>query len=189
MQENTLRGTKVAILVTNDFERIELTEPRQALQEAGAQTLIIAPQSGKLQSLNHDVKADVFDVDLTLDEANSDDFDAVLLPGGVINADALRMVPQAQEFVRRIDASGKPIAVICHGPWLLVSAGLVRGRTLTSWPTLQDDISNAGGNWVDEEVVCDRNWVSSRGPRDLPAFNREMVLLFSERRGKRRAAA
>jgi protease I len=180
---------RVAILVTNDFERVELTEPQQALEEAGAQTLIVSPRIGQLQSLNHDVKADVFYVDLPLDEATPDSFDAVLLPGGVVNADALRMVPKAQEFVRRINDAGKPIAAICHAPWLLVSAGLVRGRTLTSWPTLQDDIRNAGGRWVDEEVVRDGNWVSSRGPRDLPAFNREMVSLFSERRAKRRMAA
>ena len=175
-----LDGLRVAILVTNDFERVELTEPQQTLEEEGAQTLIIAPQGGQLQSLNHDVKADVFDVDLTLDEADPDNFNAVLLPGGVINADALRVNAKAQEFVRRIDEAGKPIAVICHGPWLLVSAGLVRGRTLTSWPTLQDDIRNAGGRWVNSEVVHDGNWVSSRGPRDLPAFNREMVSLFAK---------
>jgi len=183
-----LDGLRVAILVTNDFERVELTEPQQTLEEEGAQTLIIAPQGGQLQSLNHDVKADVFDVDLTLDEADPDDFDAILLPGGVINADALRMNAKAQEFVRRIDEAGKPIAVICHGPWVLVSAGLVRGRTLTSWPTLQDDIRNAGGRWVNSEVVHDGNWVSSRGPRDLPAFNREMVSLFAKPEKGRKAA-
>jgi len=189
MMEKSLDGIRVAILVTNDFERVELTEPRQALEGAGAKTVIVSPQSGRLQSLNHDVKADLFDVDLTLDEANPDDFDAVLLPGGVVNADGLRMVAKAQEFVRRMNEAGKPIAVICHGPWVLVSAGLVRGRTLTSWPTLQDDIRNAGGNWVDSEVVCDENWVSSRGPRDLPAFNREMLSLFAERGAKRWKAA
>ncbi len=184
MMEKRLEGLRVAILVTNDFERVELTEPQQALEEAGAQTLVIAPRPGQLQSLNHDVKADVFNVDLTLDEANPEDFDGVLIPGGVINADALRVVPKAQEFVRKIDAADKPIAVICHGPWLLVSAGVVEGRTLTSWPTLRDDIRNAGGNWVDSEVVRDGNWVSSRGPHDLPAFNREMVSLFGRTKGK-----
>jgi protease I len=189
MIEKNLHGLRVAILVTNDFERVELTEPQHALEAAGARTVIVSPQPGQLQSLNHDVKADVFDVDLTLDEANPDDFDAILLPGGVINADALRVVPRAQEFVRRIDEAGKPIAVICHGPWLLVSAGLVRGRTLTSWPTLQDDIRNAGGHWVDSEVVRDGNWVSSRGPRDLPAFNREILSLFARSRRKGRIAA
>jgi protease I len=189
MEEPILRGMKVAILVTNDFERVELTEPRQALEEAGARTEIVAPHSGRVQSMDHDVKADVIDVDLTLDEANPDDFDAVVLPGGVISADALRMVSKAREFVRRIDGAGKPIAVICHGAWLLVSAGLVRRRTLTSWHTLQDDIRNAGGNWVDGEVVCDRNWVSSRSPHDLPAFNREILSLFSQARAKRSTRA
>ncbi len=189
MMEKRLEGLRVAILVTNDFERVELTEPQQALEEAGAQTLIVSPQAGQLKSLNHDVKADVFEVDLTLDEANPEDFNAVLIPGGVINADALRVVPEAQEFVREIDAADKPIAVICHGPWLLVSAALVEGRTLTSWPTLRDDIRNAGGNWVDSEVVRDGNWVSSRGPHDLPAFNREMVSLFARTRTKGRMAA
>ena len=189
MTQRSLEGMRVAILVTNDFERVELTEPQQALEEAGAQTLIVSPRIGQLQSMNHDVKAGVFHVDLPLDEATPDSFDAVLLPGGVVNADALRMVPKAQEFVRRINEAGKPIAVICHAPWLLVSAGLVQGRTLTSWPTLQDDIRNAGGRWVDNEVVRDGNWVSSRGPRDLPAFNREMVSLFSEQRVRQRMAA
>jgi len=189
MTQRSLEGMRVAILVTDDFERVELTEPQQALEEAGAKTVIVSPRIGQLQSMNHDVKADVFHVDLTLEEANPDSFDAVLLPGGVVNADALRMVPKAQEFVRRINEAGKPIAVICHGPWLLVSAGLVRGRTLTSWPTLQDDIRNAGGNWVDSEAICDGNWVSSRGPRDLPAFNREMVSLFAQGKTKGRMAA
>ncbi|MGD0116109.1 MAG: type 1 glutamine amidotransferase domain-containing protein [Dehalococcoidia bacterium] len=188
MQEHRLNGLRVAILVTDDFERIELVEPRRALEEEGAETLIVAPKSGQVQSMNHDVKAEVFPVDLTLDEANPDDFDAVLLPGGVMNADALRMYPSARDFVRRIDDAGKPIAVICHAPWILVSAGLVRGRTLTSWPSLQDDIRNAGGTWVDREVVPYRSWVSSRGPRDLPSFNREMVSLFATPIGRRRAA-
>jgi len=184
-----LNGMRVAILVTDDFERVELTEPRRALESEGARTLIVSPKSGPLQSMNHDVKADTFDVDLTLNEANPDDFDAVLLPGGVINADALRVDKRAQDFIREIDAAGKTIAVICHGPWLLVSAGLVRGRTLTSWPTLQDDIRNAGGTWVDREVVRHRNWVSSRGPRDLPAFNQEMVSLFAKSPLNQRRAA
>ncbi len=188
MTGRRLDGLRVAILVTDDFERVELMEPRRALEEEGAETLIIAPRSGKVQSMNHNEKAQAFNVDLTLAEANPDYFDAVLLPGGVINADALRLNAKAQEFVRRIDDAGKPIAVICHGPWLLVSAGLVRGRTLTSWPSLQDDIRNAGGTWVDSELVLYRNWVSSRGPRDLPAFNREAISLFSQPIGRRRAA-
>jgi protease I len=129
--------------------------------------------------MNHDVKADSFPVDRTLDQANPMEYDAVLLPGGAVNADALRMEPKAQEFVRAIDSQSKPIAVICHGPWLLVSAGLTQGRTMTSYYTIQDDIRNAGATWVDQEMVRDRNWVSSRSPKDLPAFNRGMLELFA----------
>jgi len=180
MPVQSLDQMHIAILVTQDFEQSELTEPRTALEQAGAATTLIAPKPGKVQSMRHDEKADQFDVDLTLDEARPDAFDALLLPGGALNADALRMEPRAQDFVRRIDQAGKPIAVICHGPWLLVSAGLARGRTLTSYPTIQDDLRNAGATWVNREVVRDRNWVSSRQPADIPAFNREMLGLFAE---------
>jgi protease I len=189
MHRQRLDDLHVAILVTDDFERVELTEPRKALDEAGAKTFIVAPHGGEVQSMDHDVKAERFKVDLTLDETNPDDFDAVLLPGGALNADILRMDKHAREFVRRIDQSDKPIAAICHAPWLLVSAGLIQGRTITSYYTLQDDIRNAGGRWLDTEVVHDRNWVSSRGPRDLPAFTREMVSLFSKSVRARRKAA
>jgi protease I len=174
-----LNGLRVAILVTNDFEQIEMTSPRDALQKAGAVTKIISPKPGQVQGVHHDQKADSFPVDLTLDQANPADFDAVLLPGGALNADALRVEPKAQRFVQQIQQAGKPIAVICHAPWLLVSAKLVQGRTMTSYHTIQDDIRNAGATWVDQEVVCDGNWVSSRSPKDLPAFNREMLALFS----------
>jgi protease I len=179
--EHMLNGMNIAILVTDDFEQVEMTEPRQALEEAGANPKIISSKRGKVQGFNHDVKADQFEVDLTFDEAEPDDFDAVLLPGGAINADQIRIIPQAQQFVRRMQEEGKPIAVICHAPWLLVSAGLVQGRTLTSWPSIQDDIRNAGGTWVDQEVVVDENWVSSRKPADIPAFNDKMLGLLSER--------
>lgn len=189
MAEQSLKGRRVAILVTDGFEQVELGSPREALQEAGATTTILAPKSGEVQGFKHADRADKFKVDLTLDQANPDDFDAVLLPGGVMNADKLRVEKKAQEFVRRIDQQGKPIAVICHGPWLLVSAGLVKGRQLTSYHTLQDDIRNAGGNWEDREVLRDRNWVSSRKPADLPAFNREMLSLFAETRAAQRAGA
>jgi protease I len=189
MRGQSLDGLRVAILVTDDFERVELTEPRKALDGARARTFIIAPHSGEVQSMDHDVKAEMLKVDLTLDETNPDDFDAVLLPGGALNADILRMDQRAREFVRRIDQSDKPIAAICHAPWLLVSAGLIHGRTITSYYTLQDDIRNAGGRWLDTEVVRDRNWVSSRGPRDLPAFTREMISLFSQSLRERRKAA
>lgn len=180
MQEKKLNGMRVAILVTDDFEQAELTEPKKALEQAGATTMIISPKPGQVQGMNHDVKADKFNVDMTLDQANPDDFDAVMLPGGAVNADALRMVPKAQEFVKRNEAMGKPLAVICHGPWLLVSSGLVKGRKMTSYYTIQDDICNAGGEWTDQEMVRDRNWVSSRSPKDLPAFNPAMITLFAE---------
>lgn len=189
MKEKPLRNVRVAILATNDFEQSEMTGPREALSEAGATTVLIAPKSGKLQAMKHDVKADSFNVDLTLDRANASDFDAVVLPGGALNADALRIDPQARDFVQRMDEAGKPIAVICHGPWLLVSAGLTKGRTLTSYHTIQDDIQNSGGHWVDREVVVDRNWVSSRQPSDLPAFNREMLALLVANKQHQASAA
>lgn len=177
-----LQNVRVAILVADDFEQVEMTEPRKALDEAGAMTTLIAPKPGQVTGMNHDVKSDAFKVDITLEQANPDDFDAVLLPGGVLNADSLRVNPKAQNFVSQIDKSGKPIAVICHAPWLLVSAGRVKGRTLTSYPTIQDDIRNAGGNWIDQEAVHDSNWISSRSPEDLGAFNLAMVTLFAEHR-------
>ena len=176
----SLDGLRVAIVVTDDFEQVELTEPKKALDEAGAITQIISPHSGQIQGMNHDEKADRFNVDETLDQANPDDYDAVHLPGGVFNADLLRMEPKAQEFIKRIEAAGKPISVICHGPWLLVSSGLVQGRTMTSYYTLQDDIRNAGGRWLDLPLVRDNNWVSSRSPKDIPVFNPGMIELFSE---------
>lgn len=180
MPEKTLEGMKVAILATDYFEQAELTEPKEALEAAGATTKIIAPKAGTLTAFKHDAKGDSFPVDLTLDEADPDSFDALLLPGGALNADALRMELKAREFVLRIDEQDKPIAVICHGPWLLVSAGLVSGRTLTSYYTIQDDIRNAGGHWLNMEAVYDGNWVSSRSPKDLAAFNEAMVSLIAE---------
>lgn len=189
MASNQLDGMRVAILATDDFEQVELTEPRNALEQAGAKAVVISPKDDEIQGVNHDEKADKVKVDLPLDQANADEFDAVLLPGGALNADHLRVVKKAQEFVRKIDSAGKPIAVICHGPWLLVSTGLVKGRRMTSYHTIQDDIRNAGGNWVDQECVRDRNWVSSRQPSDIPAFNREMIALFAEsRKGARKVA-
>ena len=173
--DQTLNGMNIAILVTDGFEQVEFTEPRAALQQQGAITRIVSAKRGKVQGFNHDTKADQFDVDLTFDELDSADFDAVLLPGGVMNGDRMRMIPQAQRFVQELDEAGKPIAVICHGGWLLVSAGVVDGRKMTSWPTLQDDIRSAGGLWIDQEVVVDGNLVSSRKPDDIPAFNQKMV--------------
>lgn len=175
-----LHGLKVAILACTGFEQAELAEPRKALQKAGANTKIVSASRGQIQGMNHDKPADEFDVDLTFDEARPEDFDAVVLPGGVMNADMIRMNDAARKFVQATQREGKPLAVICHGAWLLVSAGLVKGRHLTSWPSLQDDIRNAGAQWTDEEVVVDGNWVSSRKPADIPAFNREMTRLFAK---------
>jgi protease I len=175
-----LQGMRVAILVTDDFEQSELTEPKKALEEAGATALVVSPRSGEIQGMRHDEKADRFRVDQVLAEADPEQFDAALLPGGALNADALRVVPEAKTFITAIDRAGKPIAVICHGPWLLASAKLVSGRKMTSYHTIQDDLRNAGADWQDVEVLRDRNWVSSRKPGDLPAFNGEMLALFAE---------
>jgi protease I len=174
-------GLQVAIVVGNGFEQAELVEPRRALLQAGVATRILSVSRGRIQGFHHDAPADHFDVDLTLEEAGADAFDGVLIPGGVRNADMIRASRHAQQLVRDIDGQGKPLAVICHGPWLLVSAGLVRGRTLTSWPTLEADIRNAGGNWVDQPVVLDRNWVSSRKPADIPQFNAAFIELLASR--------
>jgi len=177
-----LTGCRVAVLATDGVEDAELREPREALKNAGAQVTLIAPKQWKIQSFQHFDKKDQFNVDTLLGDADPKQFDGVLLPGGALNSDTLRVQPQAQEFVREMDRAGKPIAVICHAPWLLVSAGLLKGRTLTSYHTIQDDVRNAGGNWEDEQVVRDRNWLSRRQPSDIPAFNRAMIDLFAEKR-------
>jgi protease I len=182
-----LEGIRVAILVTDGFEETELTSPMKVLRKEAAQFDIISPHEGKVQAFCHFDKGITFNVDRALKEVSADSYDAVLLPGGALNADQLRALPQAQAFVQAFDAVGKPIAAICHAPWLLVSAGLVRGRILTSYHTIRDDIVNAGGRWVDDEVVEHANWVTSRKPQDLPAFNRAMVTLFA--RIARRAKA
>lgn len=178
-----LDGLRVAVIAANDFEQVEMTEPRQALDQAGARTTLISLKPGQIHGVNHDKQGDAFSVEMTLDQAKPEDFDALLLPGGALNADTLRLQPQAQQFVQSFDQVGKPMAIICHAPWLLVSSGLVKGRTLTSYHTIQDDVRNAGGNWQDQEMVRDRNWVTSRQPSDIPAFNREMLKLFGEQRG------
>lgn len=177
---DTLGGMKIAVLMTDGFEQVEFTGPRDALTQQGATMNVISSQRGKVQGFHHDTKADRFDVDLSFDEADPSAFDAVLLPGGVMNGDSLRMITQAQSFVQRMDEAGKIIAAICHGSWLLVSADLVEGRTLTSWPTLQDDIRNAGGHWVDQEVVVDGNLVTSRKPADIPAFCDKLIELMQQ---------
>lgn len=189
MADQNLTGMRVAILATDLFEESELTEPKKALEEAGATVLVIAPHSGEIQGVQHDKKSQKVKVDRTLADVKAGDFDAVQIPGGAMNADALRIVPEAQQFVREMDAAGKPVAVICHGPWLLISAGLTRGRKMTSYKTIQDDVRNSGAQWSDEEFVRDRNWVSSRQPSDIPRFNREMLDLFAESYRRTRKAA
>ena len=179
--DQSLSGMNIAILVSDGFEEAEFAEPRKALEQQGAITRVVSARRGKVQGFNHHDKADQFDVDLTFGELDVKDFDGVLLPGGVINGDQTRIIPEAQRFVRDMDDAGKPIAVICHGGWLLVSAGVVDGRTMTSWPTLQDDIRNAGGICTDQDVVVDGNLISSRKPADIPAFNQKMVEKMSER--------
>ena len=179
MAEIALKGVRVAILATDGVEKVELTLPRLSLEEAGADTVLVAPKL-QIQSMNHDEKDDRLAADMLLKDAQPEEFDAVLLPGGALNADKLRMETAAREIVQQIDAAGKPIASICHAPWLLVSAKLVKGRRLTSYYTLQDDIRCAGGQWEDQEVIVDRNWVTSRKPDDIPAFNREMRTLFAK---------
>ena len=174
-----LNGFRVAVLATDGFEESELTEPLEALKDAGAAVSIVSPKSGEIQGFRHDTKSIKVKVDRTIGDISADDFDALQLPGGALNADAMRMVPEVQSFLRAMHEAGKPLAFICHAPWELISAGLVRGRTLTSYHTIQDDVRNAGGNWVDREVVSDDNWVSSRQPKDLPAFNRAMLELFA----------
>ena len=188
MSEQNLNGLRVAIIANDYFEQAELEKPKQALDDAGADTRIISSKPGEIQGVNHVEKGDKFKVDMTLADARPDQFDALLLPGGAVNADSLRMVPEAQKFVREFQDSGKPIAFICHAPWLLVSAGLTKGRTFTSYHTIQDDMRNAGANWVDKEVVRDRNWVSSRQPSDIPAFNSQMIALFAEAIPSQKAA-
>src|SRR5262249_29295622 len=170
----------VAVLATNGFEEVELTEPVKALKEAGAYVTIVSLEPGSIQGYRHDInKGKKVKADRALRDVSADEFDGVVLPGGTVNADSMRMVREGQPLLRAMEEAGKPLAAICHAPWELVSAGLVRGRTLTSYHTLQDDIRNAGGHWVDREVVEDGNWVTSRQPGDLPAFNRAMIRLFS----------
>jgi protease I len=180
-----LKGKKIAILLTNGVEQSELTEPKKALEDAGAKTFLISPANGKIQAMNHKEKGDTFPVDVSLDSANSEGYDALLLPGGVANPDELRTEPKAVNFVKLMFDQGKPIAAICHGPWLLVEAAVIRDHKLTSWPSLRTDIQNAGGRWVDQEVVQDGQLTTSRKPDDIPAFINQMILSFAESRENR----
>jgi len=184
-----LDGKKVAILVADGFEQVEMTKPREALDEAGAETKIVSLKPGKIQGMHHADKGEKFDVDLTVKDARPEEFDALMIPGGLLNPDAVRTDVKALEFTRHFFREHKPVAVICHGPQVLISADLVRGRKMTSWPAIQVDMRNAGARWVDEEVVVDNGLVSSRKPDDIPAFNRKMIEEFAEGRHKAAAAA
>ncbi|HET9850151.1 MAG TPA: type 1 glutamine amidotransferase domain-containing protein [Candidatus Saccharimonadales bacterium] len=171
-----LSGKKVAVVATDYFEEAELTEPVKALREAGAKVEIIAPEDGKIKGLKHVEPGESVSVDKTLEQANPNDYDAAVFPGGAVNADQLRVSQKARDFLTKImDEQGKPTAIICHAPWMLASAGLARGRKLTSYHTIADDMRNAGADWVDEEVVVDGNLITSRDPDDLPAFNKALI--------------
>jgi protease I len=183
-----LNGKRVAILATDGFEQVELLKPREALQQAGAETKVISPKSGEIKGWNFTDWGEKVSVDQSLDQANADDFDALLLPGGVINPDKLRMEPKAVAFVKSFFDSGKPVAAICHGPWTIIEAGAARGRKIASWPSLKTDLHNAGAEWVDNEAVVDGNLVSARKPDDIPAFNKAMIQLFSQAEQVRSAA-
>jgi protease I len=185
---DTLQGIKVAILVADGFEQVELTDPRKALDEAGAVTEIVSPATGKVQGWNHDEKADEFEIDEPLNYARSDDYDALLLPGGVRNPDKLRTMTRAIEFIRGFFAAGKPVAAICHAPWTLVDAEVLKGRKITSWPSLKTDVENAGAKWVDRDVIVDNGLITSRKPADIPAFNRTMIEQFGARHRHKQAA-
>lgn len=175
-----LQGKRVAILVENGFEQVELTEPRKALDQVGARSDLISPSAGKVKGWNHTQWGEEFSVDVPLEQANPRDYDALLLPGGVMSPDKLRINTAAVQFVRSFVNEGKPVAAICHGPWTLIEAGAVRGRKMTSYPSLQSDLKNAGAQWVDQEVVVDRGLVTSRNPNDIPAFNRKMIEEIAE---------
>jgi protease I len=186
---NELRNKRVAALVDNGFEQVELVEPKKALEAAGAKVDVVSPQSGKVKGWQHTNWGDQFDVDRQLGQARADEYDALLLPGGVMNPDHLRMNPSAVQFVKAFVDSGKPIAAICHGPWTLIEAEAVRGRKVTSWPSLKTDLRNAGAQWVDQECVTDNGLVTSRKPDDIPAFNRKMIEEFAEGRHEKRPPA
>jgi protease I len=177
---NNLQGKTIAILATDGFEQSELIKPKQALEEAGARTQVVSPTENKKKGWDHKDWGKEVSVDVPLKSADPSQYDALLLPGGVMNPDQLRMNPDAVKFVKSFIDHGKPVAAICHGPWMLVETGAVRGRTVTSWPSLKTDIQNAGGTWVDEEVIESNGVVTSRKPDDIPAFNREMIALFSK---------
>ncbi|MEO8012854.1 MAG: type 1 glutamine amidotransferase domain-containing protein [Polaromonas sp.] len=179
--QHRLGGLCIGIVLTDGFEQAEMTEPRAALEESGVLIRMLSDKKGRVRGVHHDQPGDLFDVDTTFNQVTADEFDALLLPGGKVNANSLRNNADAQALVRQIDAQGKPIAVICHAPWLLISAGLVQGRKMTSSPDVQQDLEKAGAHWIDEKVVVDRNWVSSRTPEDIPAFNAAFKGILAQR--------
>lgn len=178
--QNDISQKKVAILAADGFEQAELEGPLEALRDAGADVYIVSPKAGKIQGMEHMEKGRSVNVDLTLAKADPEDFDALVIPGGLYNPDTLRSTPAAVDFVKAFGVAGKPIAAICHGPWVLIEADLVAGRQLTSWPAIQSDIRNAGGDWLDEEVVIDNGLVTSRKPDDIPAFNEKLIEEIAE---------
>jgi protease I len=188
MASEDIRGLKVAILVTDGFEQVELIEPREALDQAGAETRIVSPKDERVRGWNFTDWGRTLPVEVKLDQARPEDFDALLLPGGVINPDKLRIEPKAVAFVKAFFDAGKPIAAICHGPWTILEAGCARGRRMTSWPSLKTDLKNAGADWTDQETVVDGNMLTSRKPDDIPAFKREMLKLFAGAKSRRHAA-
>ncbi len=181
---SNLANKKIAILATDGFEYVELVEPKKALEAAGAKTVVISPKDGQIKGWNHTDWGESVPVDLSLNSAQESDFDALVLPGGVMNPDHLRQDKNAVAFVKAFFEAQKPVAAICHGPWMLIEAGVVRGRKLTSWPSLQTDIRNAGGEWTDQEVVTDNGLVTSRKPDDIPAFNKKMIEEITEGKHK-----
>ncbi len=187
--ENKIKGIKVAILVADGFEQVEMTDPRKALDQAGAQTFLISPSKGKVKAWKFKEWGEEFPVDKELSQANPEEYDALLLPGGVINPDTLRMNSTAINFVKHFVDSHKPIAAICHGPWTLINAEAVNGKTVTSWPSIKIDLINAGANWVDKQVVKDGNLITSRKPDDIPAFNTAMIELFSHSQKREQRAS
>src|ERR1700730_13844838 len=188
MTHQPLKGKKVAILIDNGFEEVEMTKPRIALGEAGAETAIVSPQQSRVRAWDFTDWSKDYPVDQQLDRANPDDYDALLLPGGVINPDSLRMQPKAVAFAKSFFDAGKPVASICHGPWTIIEADAARGRRMTSWPSLRTDLRNAGADWVDQDVVVDQGLVTSRSPDDIPAFNRETIKLFGDAFARAHAA-
>lgn len=185
---NKLQGKKIAFLATDGFEQVELTKPWEAIEQAGGEPVLVSLEKGKIQGVHHDEKGDKFDVDKTLEEVSAGDFNGLVLPGGVFNPDALRMNEEAITFVKSFFEQKKPVSAICHGPWTLVEAGVVEGRKLTSWPSLKTDIENAGGNWVDEEVVVDEGLTTSRNPDDLDAFCSKTIEEMCEGKHQKQAA-